>query len=491
MNRELWRMIHQFRAEGLSIRAIALRAGAHRHTVRKALKMKHPPSRSGRRRGGIIDPYRGWLMAKLQQYPELSAKRLLDMLREQGYPGGYSTVKECAAELRPALKPAYMTLSFAPGECAQTDWGVWRAVDVPGGRRRLSFFAMVLCHSRMLYIEFFFSESLECWLQAHRNAFEYFGGVPERVMVDNCKTAVLKPKRSGSAAEFNPAYDEFAGHYGFKPVACNPGRPNEKGRVESAVGYVKSSFLAGRAPERPEVLNPAATHWLGNTANTRIHGTTGRRPAELFEEAEKAALRPLPAGPHPCATVRQAAADSRFRVTVDTNLYSVPCRLASRRLTVHLHAGRVSVYDGNNGLAADHPRCYGRNQQIVRPEHEYEMNLRMRGARDAAVLQRFLELGPAAAPYIEGLREKRLEWRSHAGRINALAEIHGRDEVARTLADAVGHGAFSSEYIQNMIEARKRAVPEAGPLHVTRRSDLLDIDLPEPNLEIYREKKYD
>jgi len=124
MNKELWRMIHQFRAEGLSIRAIALRAGAHRHTVRKALKMKHPPSRSGRRRGGIIDPYRGWLMAKLQQYPELSAKRLLDMLREQGYPGGYSTVKECAAELRPALKPAYMTLSFAPGECAQTDWGV-------------------------------------------------------------------------------------------------------------------------------------------------------------------------------------------------------------------------------------------------------------------------------------------------------------------------------------------------------------------------------
>ena len=123
MNKALWSMINELDAEGLSIRAIASRAGVHRHTVRKALKMKHPPARSGMRRAGVIAPYRGWLMAKLQQYPELSARRLLDILREQGYPGGYSTVKECVAELRPALKPAYMTLSFAPGECAQTDTG--------------------------------------------------------------------------------------------------------------------------------------------------------------------------------------------------------------------------------------------------------------------------------------------------------------------------------------------------------------------------------
>ena len=488
MNRKIWQQISDLRSEGLGVRAIARRTGVHRRTVRKALNQKRPPSHSGSRRGSVIDPYRGWLMAKLQQYPELSAIRLFGMLGEQGYPGGYSTVKACVAELRPTLKPAYLTLSFAPGECAQVDWGVWQAVDVPGGRRRLSFFAMVLCHSRMLYVEFFFGESTEHWLQAHRNAFEFFGGVPERVMVDNCKTAVLKAKRADSAAELNPVYAEFADCYGFEAVPCNPRRPNEKGRVENAVGYVKGSFLAGRRPERPEVLNPAVKHWLENTANVRMHGTTGRKPAELFEEVEKTALSPLPAGPHPCALVHNAVAGSRFRVRVDTNLYSVPCRLASRRLTVHRHADRIAVYDGEAGLVADHPRCYGRNQQIVRPEHEYELTLRMRGARDAATLRRFLELGPAAAPYIEGVRERRFEWRSHAKRINALAEIHGRDEVARTLADALEHGAFSSEYIQNMIEARNRALPDAGPLHVTRRSDLLEIDMPEPDLDIYTEE---
>ena len=103
-------------------------------------------------------------------------------------------VRQTVAELRPRMKPVYQSLQFYHGECAQVDWGVWRKIDVPGGQRKISFFCMVLCHSRMLYVEFFMGEQTEHWLQAHRNAFEYFGGVPQSVMVDNCKTAVIKPR---------------------------------------------------------------------------------------------------------------------------------------------------------------------------------------------------------------------------------------------------------------------------------------------------------
>jgi len=404
---------------------------------------------------------------------------------KSGYTGGYSLVKQCLADLKPRTKAAYLTLTFKPGECAQVDWGVWKGVEVPGGRRRLSFFAMVLCHSRMLYAEFFLGESMEYWLQAHRNAFEAFGGVPERIMVDNCKTAVLKPRRTGEAAEFNPVYEDFARHYGFRISACNPGRPNEKGRVENAVGYIKNSFLAGRDPCPPQVLAPALSDWLANTANERIHGTTGKRPKDLFEETERQALRPLPAGPHDCGSVKTAVADSRFRVIVDDNRYSVPASSASRKVQLFRHADRIVIRSLTGELLADHPRNIGRKQEIADPDHERALVLKMRHSRDRQRLSDFLTLGPDAPPYLEGIKEKRPDWRSHIDRINALGEIHGRDTVARALSDANECGAFSSEYIHNILQHRTRAMPEPGPLHVTRREDLLDLNLPGPDLDIY------
>ena len=485
MNRGLWQKINDLSVEGLGIRAIARRLNVHRRTVHTALEAQHPPVHSAKLRGSIIDPHRGWLLARMQQYPELSATVLFRQLGGRGYKGGYSLVKQCVAELRPRTKPAYLTLSFEPGECAQVDWGVWKGVDVTGGRRRLSFFVMVLCYSRMLYAEFFLGETMEYWLQAHRNAFEAFGGVPERVMVDNCKTAVLKARRNGTAPEINPVYEDFARHYGFRISACNPGRPNEKGRVENAVGYIKSSFLAGRDPCLPEALNPALFDWTSNVANRRVHGTTGHRPQDLFEETERRTLHTLPAGPHECSAVKTTGADSLFRVIVDDNRYSVPSSAASRKVVVHRHADRVVIRELDGKLLADHPRSFGRKQEVADPDHERALVLKMHHARDRNRLSRFLSLGPDASAYLAGLREKRPAWRKHVDRINALAEAHGRDELVRAMADACEYNAFSSEYIHNILEARSQAVPQPGPLHVTRRSDLLDIELSEPDLDIY------
>jgi transposase len=489
MNRELWQQINELAAEGLTVRAIARRLRVHRRTVRTALDMQHPPTRSGHCRGSMLDPYRGWLLARLEQYPDLSATALFNQLSERGYPGGYSLVKQCVADLRPHTKNAYLTLTFAPGECAQVDWGVWKGLDVPGGRRRLSFFVMVLCHSRMLYAEFFVGESMEFWLRAHRNAFEAFGGVPERIMVDNCRTAVLKPRRHGAPPQFNPLYEDFARHYRFDIRACNPGRPNEKGRVENAVGYIKGNFLAGRDPCSIEALNPALFHWLANVANERIHGTTGRRPRELFEQVERQALHSLPAGPHDCCTMHTVAADSRFRVIVDDNRYSVPSAAASCKVQVYRYADRILIRSLEGELLADHPRSFGRKQEIAAPDHERALVLKMRHSRDRNRLTRFLSLGSDATAYLAGLRDKRPAWRDHLDRINALAEVHGRDALARALTDACQCAAFSAEYIHNILEARGRILAEPGPLHVTRRADLLELELPEPDLNIYEEQQ--
>jgi transposase len=486
MTRHEWLEIRRLRDEGLGIRAIALRFGCHRRRVRKALNSDRPPQRVGRPRGSIIDEHRGWLLAKLEQYPELSAAKLHNMLTEQNFKGSYSVVKEAVADLRPRLKPVYQTLHFPAGECAQVDWGVWKAIDVAGGRRRLSFFVMNLCYSRMLYAEFFLGETLEFWLAAHRNAFEYFGGVPKCVMVDNCKTAVTKPRRKDSEATLNAYYASFADHYRFTVNPCTPHRPNEKGRVERAVGYIKDAFLAGREPSVPEAINPALWHWLKNTANVRLHRSTGKQPIDLFQDEEKGLLKPLPGAPHPCTVILQAVANSCCRITVGSNRYSIPPQFASTRLVLHRYPDRVIVFAPDGQLVADHPRSFARNTEIVNPEHLEALKHLTSRASENQQITTFLTLGSAAEAYLSGLKEKRADYRKHLRQINTQIAIFGRDQVARALADAQEHNAYAADYILNLLHARLRMNDATdSPLSLVRNADLLNLKISEPNLNAY------
>lgn len=132
---------------------------------------------------------------------------------------------------------------------------------------------MVLCHSRLMYLEFTLAQSMEQFFSCHQHALEFFGLVPARIMIDNLKTGVLH-HRSGEPVQFNPRYLDFADHYGFKPVACAPRKGNQKGRVENGVGYIKKNFLAGLQIPSFAALHPAARQWLADTANLRIHGET-------------------------------------------------------------------------------------------------------------------------------------------------------------------------------------------------------------------------
>ena len=179
-------------------------------------------------------------------------------------------------------------------------------------------------------------------------------------------------------------------------------------------------------------------------------------------------------------------ADSRFRVTVESNRYSVPSRFASRHLVLERYADRIVLLDPADGNpVADHPRSYGRKQDLFVPDHERDLLLRTRHAADRRLLESFLTLGSAAKPYLAGLQEHRPDWRSHLRRISALAGVHGRDQTARVLADALEHRAFGADYVLNILNVRARGLPEPGPLHVTRRQDLLELSVPEPDFDLY------
>lgn len=486
MRREDFFAVQVLRRQGLSVRAISRRLRLHRRSVRRALAAPNglPSRRSGLVRPSLLDPHRAWVQAKLEQYPELAGRRLWRMLRsDRGFTGGETIVRELVNELRPRLRPAKFTLSFAPGQSAQVDWGSWVPVLVDGCPRRLHFFVMVLCHSRWLYAELAYSQAMEFWLSAHRRAFEALGGVPREIRCDRTRTAVCGTDALGKPL-ITPAYADFARHYGFTPDPCHPASPDEKGGVENAVKYLRSAFFAGRDPSPVPVMEAALRDWLQNEANVRTHGTTGRRPVDALAE-ERPALQPLPTVPYDCATERQAAADSRFRITVDANRYSVPFEYASRRLILRLYPERIAVLNPERQLIAEHVRCYARHRNFLIPEHERGLVLAKRHAGDRRLLEHFLALGSGAEAYLAELRERRPDWRSHLRRINALVAIHGRDELVRCLADASEHRAFGADYIQSIIAFRQRLGPEPGPLHVTRRQDLLELRVPKTGMDIY------
>ena len=286
---------------GMGVREIAREAGVSRNTVRRYLRdpgaaryRARPP------RPGKLAPFEGYIASRVASAaPErLEAAALLRELRERGYAGGYSILKEHVARLRPAPPPEpAVRFETAPGAQMQVDWATIRR-----GPDRLSVFVATLGWSRAAYAEFVADERLETLLSCHERAFLAFGGVPREVLYDNMRTVVLERDRYGRGQHrFHPGFLDFAGHCGFRPRLCQPYRAQSKGKVERFIRYLRGGFwvpLASRMSAEGVVVdraaaNLAAGRWLREVANARTHATTGEVPA-LRLEAERGALLPVP-----------------------------------------------------------------------------------------------------------------------------------------------------------------------------------------------------
>jgi len=473
--------------DGLKASQIADEMAIDVRTVSKWLEKPRFAPRHNGPQSSILDSFKDEVNRLLERH-SYTATQVYQIVREHGYTGSYNTVKRYVRKVRPRRAKAYLKLAFAPGECAQVDWGSYGTVTVGQTKRQLSFFAMVLCYSRMLFVEFTVSQTMEHWLACHQHAFDFFGGVPARIMVDNLKSAVLR-RILGQAPVFNPTYLDFAGHYGFAVSACNVGKGNEKGGVENAVGYVKKNLLNGLELKDFSHMAPLCRQWLDTICNVRIHGETKKKPLEVLAE-EQPSLHPLPAHPYDIGVVSQVRASSQFRIAFDSNRYSVPAEYASAGLTCKSYPDRLCFYDQDR-LVARHQRSYGRNQDIEDPDHPKALLAQRKKARDQQVIKRFLKLSPEANNYYQALAVKRLNPLVHARKIVALSEIHGIEKVRRAMEDAAYFQAFSSEYIANLLEQRRRIRDVPGALSLTRGEDLLDLDVQAPDMSIYRAGKED
>ncbi len=279
---------------GASIRSIASTLSISRNTVRKYLRtpeLPHPAPRSPRR--SKLEPFTAHIQERLAAGIE-NCQVLLRELRERGYTGGYTILKEFVHPLR-RQPPVQGTMRFetAPGEQAQVDFGSCAYTAPTGGTRRVWAFTMVLSWSRMLYLEFVRRADTSTFLRCHLHAFEYFGGVPQRCLYDRTKLVVLGTDAAG-APLWNERFLDFALRLGVDAKLCHAYRPQSKGRVESGIKYVKGNFWPGVRFTDLEDLNRQARAWCDTVANVRLHGTTHERPIDRWQ-MERTVLHSLPA----------------------------------------------------------------------------------------------------------------------------------------------------------------------------------------------------
>lgn len=478
-----YQQIHHLHSTGLSDRQIASQLGLRPETVAKWLLRPRYEARQPAKRPSQLDPYRTQIVQWLHEHP-FSAQQIFQRLQQQGYSGGPTILKDLVRQLRPPKAQAFLSLKFLPGQCTQIDWGHAGRIQIGSTLRAVSFLVMVHCFSRKMYVEFTLSQGMEAFLSAQQNGFLYFGGTTAEVMVDNCKTAVLAHPTGGSPT-FHPRYIDFAQHWGFRIKACTPRQPQQKGRVESAVAYIKGNFLGGLPLHSLESLNQQVLLWLQTVANVRLHAHTRRPPEELYRE-EIPKLRPLHPQAYEACRYLNVDANNRARVIFETNRYSVPPECARSRLVLKVYPERLLFFDARNRTVAVHSRCYDRHQDVELPEHLAALEAQRKQGRHQQQWVRFVNLSPVAEAYYRALEPRRENPRYQLLKILALAEHYGVEAVDRALRDALALEAYGSEYIANILHQRSRPLAEPGVLHLTRASDQLELELPPPDLSIYR-----
>lgn len=388
--------------QGLSIQAISATTGFDRKTVRKYLRdpQPRPEYRRRERKPGKLDAFKPYLQERLRA-GVWNAAVLLREIKERGYEGGYSILKQWLQPLRKeAATTAVRRFETPAGKQAQADWGHlgWNAEG-----QQLWGFTFTLGWSRAMMAEAATDQKLGTLLRMHEEAFRQLGGVPEEILYDRMRTVWQETDDRGETV-WNPVFLDFAQHWGFTPRLCRAYRPQTKGKVESGVKYVRRNFLCGlrgREPGGVDELNAELRQWVWTVANRREHGTTHENVGTRLE-AERAALRPLNGRrPYPYIDedLRKVARDAF--VSWDGSRYSVPWSYAGREVWVRERDnGSVEVRCGA-AVIARHEKSPRRHRTVKVSEHHAGIpNLSRQGGKTLVQLRQtapVVEVRPLAA----------------------------------------------------------------------------------------------
>ena len=465
-NMEKWTRIRLLKYhEGLSKREIIRREHIHWETLNKALTHSEPPGyrMKAPRPKPKIGPYLQCIeqiIKKDKSYPKKqrhTAKRIFERIKEMGYTGGYTQVKEAVREIKRLKREVFMPLIHRPGE-AQVDFG-YALVKMSGQLRKVAFFVMALPYSDAFFLMAFERECTESYWEGHVQAFEFFGGVPHRISYDNSK--VLASKIIGAhKRKLTDGFLKLQSHYLFKEHFCRVARPNEKGVVEGVVKFSRSNFMVP-VPQVKDFneLNTILRHKCQQDLDRRLRGKHGTKKELLTED--QAAFLPLPVTAFDACRKQPTQANSLSLVRFDDNDYSVPVAYAHHDILIKGYVDRV-VLCHHHQVVAKHQRSWGKEGIFFDPRHYLALLERKPGALNYSRPLVDLKL----APCFDTLHRRLVAQEDKPGhgtrefiKVLRLLENHSQPRLTQAVKKALRIGAHSKDAVAQFLIPRATWLP--------------------------------
>ena len=463
-----------FYVEGKSIRQIQRETGHHRRTIRKALEDGFIPEyhRQAPRACPVLDPVKAiidrWLEEDLDRPAKQrhTAKRIYTRLRDEyGFQGAESTVRGYVGQHRRRVgAQVFIPLGYAPGQIAQVDFGEAQAI-VAGEQRKVQMFCLRLGYSKQPFVMALPSQAQEAFFEGHVRAFAFLGGVPSTLVYDNLKVAV-KRILEGRNREEQSAFVALRSHYLFESRFCTRQEAHEKGLVEGLVGYARRNWLVP-VPEFAtwDALNAYLLSKCQAEGQRRLRGMKETIGEALVQD--RAAFLALPAQAYRCCVQHPVRANGFGLVSFKTNRYSVPADHAHERLWLRAFVDRVEISNGQQTLAV-HPRCHGREQDILNPLHYLPLLEQRPGAwEQAKPIQEWQQRWPKAFDdYLAALRERLSTSQATREfvRVLRLHEEHPEALIAQGLEEALAAHCYTADGVKQIVMRLSEPTRDPAPL---------------------------
>jgi transposase len=461
---------------GARQRRIARILGISRRSVQRVIQ-RHEDDRAGvvhlrRGRPSLLDPYKDKIAALVERYPDITAVRLYEELSREGFRGSYTIVKERLRVVRPnSLQPPVERFETGPGVQGQMDYSTYSMDFTAEGCRKVYAFSYILGYSRRQYLRWVETQDFQTTVSQHKRAFDRFKGLPTSCLYDNMKVVVAG--YDGQQPIYNTRFLAFATHYGFKPKACRPKRPETKGKIERPFGFVNSNLLNARTFTSLEHLNATTEWWLDHVSDTHLHSETKQRPIDRYLE-EQSYLLPLPDHAYDASEVVYRTVNSEGYLSYRGNWYSAPCQHIGAFLPLRIIESHLIVYGPDIDEITRH-ELFGvgvtgqkRTNERHRPGPDMRLQMEL-------LKQTFQELGPQALAFFDHLIGSRRFGKLEARKILRLLGTYRPEDLVKALVRATQYRAFSYSAVERILAALAEPRTAMEALQEEARQHLDDI----------------
>jgi len=443
---------------GWSVRRISRELRISRERVDRILASKRvlrdttPEERIKRKKRRIskLDPHKSYIGDLLDRYPDITGQRVFEHLQEKGFDGEITIVRDYLKRVGAVASKTPLTMvETLPGQRAAHDWSDYTITFTSSEEaEQATFFSYILSYSRRQYISVVNDKTRETLHRELIAAFIYFDGVTREIKSDNQKACVDRYEMG--RAVFNRKYLEFATHYRFTPQSITPGKPTENLKIERPFYYLERSFLNGRSFKDRDDLKEQLQRWLNEVNDVRIHGTTKKRPVDLFAE-ELPFLQPLPKHHYDTAFITHLAANQESCVQWKGYQYVVPQKYMFEVCPVRITEEELIVYSVDGEQIATHPLA--QKGQKGRYVGKRQKQGKSSGPNIKDVIIRLEAFAPDMKGYIEQLRRhKKASWGYHLRKLLALKVNYRVEDIVLAIRRAQDYKVYDAATIEGFLD---------------------------------------